>query len=42
MHIIIDIVLVVGAFAGGVLFGRRNPKHVEKAVAEIKNIEHKV
>ena len=29
-------VIAVGAFVGGVLFGRRNTKKVEKALEEIK------
>lgn len=39
---IVGVVLVAAAFAFGVGFGRKNPKKVEKAVAEIKSVEDKV
>lgn len=41
LHLLFDVALVVGAFAGGVLFGRKNPKKVEVAVAGAQAVEKK-
>ena len=39
---IVTILVGVGAFVGGVLFGRRNKQKVEKSIAQVNTVVKKV
>lgn len=42
MNILTHVVALVVGFVVGVLFGRRNPKKVEAAVTEVKDLSKKL